>query len=55
MKLRVIDSEGKDEVYKSVKKFTLAGDKLFIYTTTFTFNLPADTILHFQAWEETNE
>ena len=51
IKLRVIDTDGKDEVHTLVK-LTYVTDRLWCYTQGTQYYIPTDIIHFMQVWEE---
>ena len=52
MKIRILDVDGKDEVYSDVLKYTYVGDYLYIYTSMMTFREYVEDVVFFQVWTE---
>lgn len=55
MRIRIINIEGKDEVYKGVIKLTFAGDFLHIYCDGVQYKELTSNISFFQIWEQVND
>ena len=51
IKIRIIDTEGKDEIH-TVIKATFVGDKMWFYTKGRQYFLYTDSIDFMQMWEE---
>jgi hypothetical protein len=51
IKVRIIDTDGKDEVH-AVLKCTLVNDKLWFYGEGYQYYLPVTQIEFMQMWED---
>lgn len=52
LNLRVINSEGKDSLYKNVIKITYVGDYIHIYCMGIQYKELATDLQFFQIWSE---
>jgi len=55
MKIRVVNSDGRDEVYTKVMKFITTKTTHLIYTDISTFTIPTYEVEFVQAWDEESE
>jgi len=55
IKIRVVNSDGRDELYTNVIKYIVSGTKHLIYTDISTFTIPSHEVEFVQAWDEGSE
>lgn len=55
MKIRVVNSDGRDELYTKVMKYIVTKTNHLIYTDISTFTIPAYEVEFVQAWDEESE
>ena len=55
IKMRVVNEDGRDELYVNVLKFIDTGTQYLIYTDLSTFAIPVDEVGFLQAWDEASE
>jgi len=51
LKLRVVNSDGRDELYTNVIKYIVTQGKHMIYTDISTFIIPVYEVEFVQAWD----
>jgi len=55
IKIRVVNSDGRDELYTKVIKYIVTKSSHLIYTDLSTFTIPAYEVEFVQAWDEESE
>ena len=55
IKIRVVNSDGRDELYTKVIKYIVTKSNHLIYTDLSTFTIPAYEVEFVQAWDEESE
>lgn len=55
MKIRVVNSDGRDELYTNVIKYIVTSGKHLIYTDISTYTIPTFEVEFVQAWDEASE
>ena len=55
IKMRVVNSDGRDELYTNVIKYIVTKGNHLIYTDISTFTIPVNEVEFVQAWDEASE
>lgn len=53
--MRVVNNDGRDELYTGVIKFIIAGGNYLIYTEISTFTIPVYEVGFVQVWDSEKE
>lgn len=55
IKIRLVNSDGRDELYINVIKYIVTKSNHLIYTDISTFTIPVYEVEFVQAWDEASE